>query len=494
MTMGAGGGEAATRRVARNTVVLVLADAAAKASLFVLYAVIARSLGTDGFGEYTLAISLAFFVRVSALGTDLILSREVARTLDNVHGLFWDTIGLKLAAGVPVLCGVVAFAVAGGYSEAVIVATAVIGISNLLDVVGLSLHSVLRGREKMGSSSLALVIENALIAILGVVALVAVDGGLIALSFAYVIAAVVALAFISVSVRRRGIRPRRGGGQGIAWLLRAAAPTGAAAFLGIALARLDTIILSELTNDDRIVGLYGGAYRLFDATLFVSWAFGLAIYPMLSQLGGAAGSLRRVFEVSCMAIAALTVPMGGLMALYGPVIVDAVFGSGFDGGGTATRILGGAAALYGVFSVGALTVAGQDQQRLFPLIAGVALGVNVALNLLLIPPLSLDGAALAMTVSQAVATGLAMWYGIRQVGGFSPVRVFAGVGAGAAAMLAPALLLAPGAAAIALSSLAFAVAFLAVEALLHREDLALFVRAITSRAGARPRQPVGGQR
>ncbi|HEY2327591.1 MAG TPA: hypothetical protein VGH52_08925, partial [Gaiellaceae bacterium] len=71
---------AVARRVARNTVALVAADAVTKAGVFVLYAIIARSLGRAAFGDYTLAVSLAFFVRVSALGLDLVVSREVARS------------------------------------------------------------------------------------------------------------------------------------------------------------------------------------------------------------------------------------------------------------------------------------------------------------------------------------------------------------------------------------------------------------------------------
>ena len=71
------GAAATTSRVARNAAALVAADAATKLGLLVLYGVIGRVLGVDGFGQYTLATSLAFFIRVSALGTDLILSRDL---------------------------------------------------------------------------------------------------------------------------------------------------------------------------------------------------------------------------------------------------------------------------------------------------------------------------------------------------------------------------------------------------------------------------------
>lgn len=483
-----GGRAATTRRVARNTIVLVAGDAATKLGLFVLYALIARTLGTGGFGDYTVAVSLAFFVRAAGLGIDVILSREIARDSDSVHGLFWDTIVFKLGAGTPVLIAVIAIAFAGGYPDAVVGAVALIGLSNLIDIVAYSPHAVLRGREEMGPGSKALALESLAIISLGAIALVVLDASLVALGVAYVLAALLALVYIWTVMRRRGIRPRlRADTRGLGWLGRAALPTGIASFFAYALGRIDAVILSAITDNSATVGLYGGAYRIFEATLFVSWAFGLAVLPLLSRLERRSPSLNRVFGVSCMAIAAVTVPLGGAMALFGPTIAEAVFGSDFEAAGSATRILGGAAALYGVFTVAALALTGQDRQRSLPWIGGVGLAINLVLNFTLIPPLGLDGAAIAMTGAQVAITAMAMWLAMRETGAVSPVRVFAAVLAGLAAMALVAAVLGSGAVALLVSLLAYAIVFLAVEWLMHRDDLALFVNAVRQRGdGAVP--------
>jgi O-antigen/teichoic acid export membrane protein len=475
---------ATTRRVARNTVVLVAGDAATKVGLFVLYALIARTLGQKGFGDYTLAISLAFFVRMAGLGIDVILSREVARDLGNVHGLFWDTIVLKLATGIPLLVGVTAIAAAIGYSNAVVVAVALIGLSNLIDIVAFSFHAALRGREEMAPGSKAQALETLAIVAMGGIALVVLDASLVALGVAYLIAALIALAYIWIALRRHDIRPRRRGAtRGLSWLGRAALPTGIASVFAYSLGRVDAVILAAIANDAAVVGLYGAACRIFEATLFVGWAFGLALLPLISRLERQSESLNRVFAVSCMAIAAVTVPLGGAMALFGPTIVGTVFGASFDGGGTATRILGGSAALNGIFTVAALTLAGQDRQGALPWIAGAGLALNVVLNLILIPPLGRDGAAIAMTAAEALITIVAMWLAVRETGTVSAVRMFAAVSAGMAAMAGTAFVLGSGWAALLVSTCAYAVVFLAAEWLLHRDDLALFLRALRSRGG-----------
>jgi O-antigen/teichoic acid export membrane protein len=469
---------ATTRRVAGNTIALAAGDIATKLGLFVLYAVIARELGEGGFGDYTLAISLAFFVRIAGLGIDLILSREVARDVDKVHGLFWEAINLKVIAGTPVLAGTVVFAIAGGYDESVVLAVLLIGVSILIDELGLSAHSVLKGTEQMGPTAKALMVKSLVLVSLGSAGLLLLEPSLVVLGVVYVISALAGLAYITYAMWGLGIQPRRvGDTEGLAWLFRAAIPTGIATVLGTALGRLDAVILSVITDDAVAVGLYGGAYRLFEATLFVSWSFGIAVYPMLSRQRGGSRDLRRTFEISCLGLAAVTVPMAGSLFFFGPAILETLFGSGFGAGGTAARILGGAALFYGLFAVPALTLAGQDRQDLFPWISGWALVVNVALNFALIPPLGIEGAAIAMVVAQGLATAMSMWFALRETGRVSPIRMFAASLAGLLAMGAVMLLLGGGLGSLFVALLAFAIVFFVVEWTLHREDLYSFVAA-----------------
>jgi O-antigen/teichoic acid export membrane protein len=261
------------------------------------------------------------------------------------------------------------------------------------------------------------------------------------------------------------------------WLARAAGPAGAATLFGAALARLDAVILSLITGSRVAVGLYGAGYRIFEATMFFSWALALAVLPRLSRLERRSAGLRRLFELACTAAAAVTVPLGCVLVLFGPTIVTTVYGSSFAGGGTALRILGGATALYGVFAIAAMTVAGQDRERQMLWVAIGAVVVNVALNLILIPPFGLNGAAVAMTAAQAVATVWTFAVVLRETGSVSFVRMFGAVSAGAAAMVAPALLIGSAAIALPTSLVAFAAIALAGIWLLHRQDLMLVVRA-----------------
>ena len=476
----------AATRIARNTIILGLGDGATKLAIFVLYAVIARTLGQSGFGDYTLAVSLAFFIRVAALGTDVIVSREVARHVDRVHGLFWQSITLKLAVGTPVLIGTVAFAVLTGEPGAVVLAVGLIGLSNLIDLVAFSLQAVLRGREVMGPPARGLALESLLIAVLGSVLLLAFDGGIAGLGVVYVIAALAALGYIAGAMLRRGIRPRlRGESSDLRHLARASVPTGIANFFSLALGRLDAVILAVMTNS-ATVGLYGGAYRIFEATLVVNWSFGLAIFPVLSRLQRGSQALRNAFELSCKAVSLVTAPLTGALIFFGGPILRLLLGESFDDAATALAILAGATFLYGLFVVAALTVAGQDRQGTFPLIAGVALAVNVAINIALIPSLGVEGAAIAMTVAQGLATALLVREAMRQTHGVTWPRMFASPLAGFAALAAVAAVLGDGWGSLVVALVAYVAVALGTERLLCPADSALVIAVLRRRGAAGP--------
>jgi O-antigen/teichoic acid export membrane protein len=261
------------------------------------------------------------------------------------------------------------------------------------------------------------------------------------------------------------------------WLLRTAFPAGIANALGAAIARFDAIILSLIAGNVAL-GLYGGAYRLYEATLFLSWGFGLAVYPMLSRLAPEGSQrLARAFELSSLAITAVLVPLGAVLAFFPETLLTVVYGDEFTGGATAARILGGATVLYGAFIIATLVLTAREEQRVFTWVSAVTLAINIALNIALIPPLSVDGAAIAMTASQALLTGLMVALATRGIGRVSVRRILIAPGAGLLAISAAALLVGDALSGIGVALAVYAAVFFAVEFLYHRDDLDLLIRA-----------------
>src|SRR5262249_48270540 len=161
----------------------------------------------------------------------------------------------------------------------------------------------------------------------------------------------------------------------------------------------------------------GAAYRLFEGTFFVTAAFGNAVFPVFSRLGrDGGGPLARAYELSCKAILAALAPVGVGLALFSSTIVVAVFGGGFSGASAAARWLGIAIPLYGLFAVSALVLTAVERQKVIAWVVGSITAENIALNLAFIPLWSLNGAAIAMAVTQATLTVVMMVMAHREVG------------------------------------------------------------------------------
>ncbi len=256
-------------------------------------------------------------------------------------------------------------------------------------------------------------------------------------------------------------------------LVRRSLPIGVATIFGAILFRVDATMLG-LMKDDDAVGLYSSAYRLLESTLFVSYAFTAAALPTLSRLSRS--SEPTIAEASTLSLKAIFVgllPVGMTFALFAEPIISTLYGSDFDGATTSLRLLGGAAALYGVSYLGGYVLVGQRRQNLIPWIVGAVALENVVLNLILIPSHSYDGAAAATSISEATLAATTHAFvvatvGRLGVGGSLPARPpvrrrwprWSWSPARAGGTLAPALA-------------AFGLAFLAVERLAFPDDLTL---------------------
>jgi O-antigen/teichoic acid export membrane protein len=298
--------------------------------------------------------------------------------------------------------------------------------------------------------------------------------GVVAIGVIYVVTSVIALAVIWWQLDRHGMRPRIEISREHGWPLAVAGlPAGISNFFGAALARIDALLLSLFTTQ-ATVGLYGAAYRLLDSTLFLTWSFGLAIFPVLSRLDReTTPTIATAFEMACKAITALLLPIGVAIALFGPVVVKTLYGDEFAGASTAARLLGGTILLYGLYALGCFTVAAQDSQRWILWVSGPGLVLNVALNLALIPAMSLDGAALAMTITQLIMSAAMVAASVRVVGSVSASRIALGPCIGALGMGAAALLLGTGGAGLLVALGAYLPLLLLAERLFHPGDFML---------------------
>jgi O-antigen/teichoic acid export membrane protein len=184
-------------------------------------------------------------------------------------------------------------------------------------------------------------------------------------------------------------------------LLRTSLPLFWAAFVALVMTWTDTFLLG-LWADSRAVGLYGAALRLSLLTTFVLRAVNSVAAPRFSALYARRElvPLGRLTRRTAAITTALAVPLLTLFLLF-PGSVLALFGPEFPEAALALRLLAvGQFINVATGPVGNLLMMSGHEQT-FRKVSVVAAGLNVALNLLLIPRYGIAGAATATAAGVA---------------------------------------------------------------------------------------------
>jgi O-antigen/teichoic acid export membrane protein len=191
-------------------------------------------------------------------------------------------------------------------------------------------------------------------------------------------------------------------------------PVVVSGVLATLLTRTDTLMLSYF-RDTYEVGQYSAAYPIANGLIIVISSFGFLYLPMASQLDAEDehDEIDSIYTVSTKWIYLVTFPALLTFVLFAGDVVEIVFGGAYDEAPIALAIL----------SVGFFTnaIGGRNRETISALgvttylmvVNGFAFAINVVLNLYLIPPYGLVGAAVASATAYGVLNFTAcaiLWY------------------------------------------------------------------------------------
>jgi O-antigen/teichoic acid export membrane protein len=481
--------EEGAQRILANTVYRAAADVGSKLISIAFFVVLARQLGESGFGVFVFGLTLAAILTVLAnFGQDLVLTREVARDHSRLDAYFANTVGLKLAVALPVLVTAAAVMAAIGTDMETRWVVLLLGIALVAEQLAYTCFAVYQAFEQLVYVPVVIIGQRLLTALVGIAALVA-GASVVAVSAIYLGAAVAALALAYALLRRHVARPRLAFSARV-WpqLFAAAAPVGAASVLSLLMFRADTAILA-LFDSSEVVGGYGAAFRLFEATLFLSWAVSTAVYPVLSRLSVTSRpSVGDVFDGALKLVVALTLPLSVGMAILAEPIIHLLYGREFDEAVVPLQILAPAIVAYSVAFVSGGMLVAQNRQRATAVVYGALTTLNIVASLVLIPPLSLDGAALAALITQAGLALVLLALARQATGSISWARIWSGPVAASALLALIAYVFRDNLGiAVVVGGIVYVVVLAAIERVVYPEDarrIWAFVRQFRSPAAA----------
>jgi O-antigen/teichoic acid export membrane protein len=373
--------------------------------------IIARTLSQEEFGQFTLVFSLLGIVSVvSELGTGRVA----------LSGVLEDEDPATFAGGyilLRTLLGLVGYAlaiivvVAAGYPDVVIQTTLVAGLVIVLATPSHAYEIAFQVHLRLNRVAIASVFGQT--AQLALTVAIATAGGTIVWFAVPAVVAELVILTIKLPLATR-LMPFRYAIRRRMWaaIMREAVPLSIGTALATLYFRVDAVMLSKF-DDFNAVAVYGVAYKFVTISLL---AVLVRAWPDHTD------DFRAGFRLG----AAFLGVLGGLIlvefALFAEPAIRTLYGSSYEEGALATRILITAEVIsfFGALAFTALVATGRN--RSYPWIAGFGLLVNVGLNLAVIPRWSYEGAAVTTVVTEVVVFAL-LWSRARQLPGLFPLRL-----------------------------------------------------------------------
>src|SRR3989344_4348702 len=403
--------------VAQNTSFLTVASVLQKVISFFYFIFVARMIQVENTGVYFFAITFTtIFTVVADFGMGPVLTREAARFPDRSESYFNTVFWTKMMFGVGAYLLVVLFANILKYPETTKLLIYISGITMFFDNLTPSFNSIFRANKNLIYESLGVIGSQLTTLLIGTFALL--NGWpLVWLILAYTIPSFLNLIYISGFLKKvYGIGIRFvWNAQVFKIFIATALPFALAGIIGRLYSYSDSLLMSKLLSAKEL-GWWSVPYKITFAFQFVPVALSASVYPVFSSLfltnKTAIGPL---FEKSWRYLFVIIFPVAfGLIAIADPVVKQ-VFGQEFSPSIVPLRILL-VSLIFGflAFITGALLNATNRQKTQTKLIASV-LVVNVILNLILLPRLRIDGAAIAALTSNALLCLGGLYFASRQV-------------------------------------------------------------------------------
>ena len=406
------------RRLRTDVLLMLGAKAAAMVLSIVGTVVIARALGVEGRGAVAVAFSLTLLlVQFGTLGmvtaNPYFAARDASARAQIVANSFWLA---AVFGGLGILAGIVVKLVAPSVTQGLGWPELLVALAGIpAALVAQFLQSVLLGEGRTIAMNAIEVVMGLLSVVALVVGLLVLNGGVgaaIAITTASFVAS--ALAFAAALTRGRlRLRPDVALAR---TMLRYGFRIYVATLIAFVIVRLDLLLVNAYLGE-RQAGLYSIVAALAQGMYVIPAVVGVNLFPRIAR--GAPDEMSAgVFRSFFLIYAALCL----VSAPFAPLFIPALFGAEF----------GDAAELYwwilpGVFSLGMLTVLSHHfAGRGFPLEAMlvwfVGLGVNVAMNLLLLEDHGTWVASLSASVAYTILLLLHVRMFARDVGGYAAFR------------------------------------------------------------------------
>ncbi|MFH1427704.1 MAG: flippase [Patescibacteria group bacterium] len=327
-------------KVAYNTIVQLISKVVATALGLIAIAIMTRSLGQAGFGQYTTIITfLSFFAIIADFGLTLVTVQMISRPGIEENKVINNLISLRLVSAVLFLGIAPLIVIFFPYEPIIKLGVAVTALSFLFILLNQIFVGLFQRKLRMDKVAIAEVLGR-LVLVAGVCLAIKLNYGLLGIMVATVIGSAINFLFhfiFSLSYVRIKLEFDLKVWRQIVIL---AWPIALTIAFNLIYLRADILILS-LIKTQAEVGIYGAAYKVIDVLVSIPYMFAGVVLPILTlswakkNIEYFNGVMQKSFDLMVI----LAIPMIlGTQILAKPIMV-LVAGDDFAISGVPLRIL-----------------------------------------------------------------------------------------------------------------------------------------------------------
>jgi O-antigen/teichoic acid export membrane protein len=375
--------------------------------LVALTMIAGRWLPASEYGKFSFAIALATIVEtLMDIGLGPVTVRTVARDAEGAGTFYRHILGLKIAWGAIGLVALLIVVPIIRRDPDVIRACYLMGFSSAIRSYVLSARGLLQGLNRFDLEAVTVVADRGLLLLLGTLTLVA-GYGLFGVSVAFVVARLLMFGVVTVIVNHVTGSARPTYDRAV-WreLQSAALPLGFFLITLTLYTYIDTVILFVMRTDAE-TGWYAASYRVYEGLMYAPSAFSTVLTPRFAQLFvDDPKRLRAWFQRSLLGSAASAVLVGGVAVWLARPLMLLFYGAAYEAAVPPLQVLaGGLIFVFCTWILHSAAIAIHLDRRLVGTTA-IGLVTNIVLNIALIPPLGITGAAWATVIAEAVTVTL----------------------------------------------------------------------------------------
>jgi O-antigen/teichoic acid export membrane protein len=389
------------RRVISNTLISLIGQVITWTSTMLLTIAYGRFLSDVQFGKLYLALTIAGLMGTPIeFGLNQQVTRDVAIDRKKALNYFSNVFLIKALASLVLYGGTLLICEPLGYDKEQQILVAICGLDLLLASIGTTIKSLHYAFERAYIPAIGEIIRKVLTAALGIILLKAGAGivvmALILLGSTLISTVWQTIGFFFLVGIKFTIDLK------LMWkLIRTSIPFFISGVMGVIYARIDALLISLLAST-QVVGWYGVSYRLFETLGFLPAAITPIMYPLFAKFSiSSEQNLKTAIEKSMNFLIFLGMPITIGMIIVAPDIIGFLYHNpDFAHSIPALQMLAPGVVLLYANTVISNTLMSINQERKFPIVAGISMVFNIGLNLTFIPFYGHVAAAAATSLTE----------------------------------------------------------------------------------------------